>query len=240
MKTTKLNINPQPNGKEDNVELYLRELIKYDVIFKDLYKYLIKANITPCVSFATSKLIISKKEYNRKMYKVDIGDGIRVKEFLIPKILNELTEDDILDFIDLKMMKFLHKTIPSGLLITQDILNAIVESELPFNNNIFIKLNSEEDINEISNMFNLSDKPVQGIFCKNYLELKRDCVNWYSSKPPSGSLIINKNQFETNEVLNTFINYMINSGDIYLDTLVQSHFNEVHYNLKKYKDLTLL
>lgn len=240
MKTTKLNINPQPSGEEGNVELYLRELIKYDVIFKDLYKYLIKANITPCVSFATSNLTISKKEYNRKMYKVDISDGIRVKEFLIPKILNELTEDDILDFVDLKMMKFLHKTIPSGILITQDILNAIMESELPFNNNIFIKLNSEEDINKISNMFNLDNQPIHGVFCKNYLELKRDCVNWYSSKPPSGSLIINKSQFETEKVLDNFINYMINSGDIYLDNLVQTHFNEVYYNLKRYKDLTLL
>lgn len=240
MKTTKLNINPQSSGAEDNVELYLRELIKYDVIFRDLYKNLIKANITPCVSFATSNLTISKREYNRKMYKVDISDGIRVKEFLIPKFLNELTEDDILDFVDMKMMKFLHKTIPSGILITQDILNAIIKSELPFNNNIFIKLNSEEDINEISNMFNLSDKPVQGIFCKNYLELKRGCVDWYNNRPPSGSLIINKDQFKTEEVLDNFINYMINSGDIYLDNLVQSHFNEVYYNLKKYKDLTLL
>lgn len=240
MKTTKLNINPQSSGAEDNVELYLRELIKYDVIFRDLYKNLIKANITPCVSFATSNLTISKREYNRKMYKVDISDGIRVKEFLIPKFLNELTEDEVLDFVDMKMMKFLHKTIPSGILITQDILNAIIKSELPFNNNIFIKLNSEEDINEISNMFNLSDKPVQGIFCKNYLELKRGCVDWYNNRPPSGSLIINKDQFKTEEVLDNFINYMINSGDIYLDNLVQSHFNEVYYNLKKYKDLTLL
>ena len=240
MKTTKLNINPQSSGEEGNVELYLRELIKYDVIFKDLYKHLIKANITPCVSFATSNLTISKKEYNRKMYKVDISDGIRVKEFLIPKILNELTEDDILDFVDLKMMEFLHKTIPSGILITQDILNAIMESELPFNNNIFIKLNSEEDITEISNMFNLDNQPIHGVFCKNYLELKRGCVNWYSNRPPSGSLIINKNQFETEKVLDNFIKYMINSGDIYLDNLVQTHFNEVYYKLKKYKDLTLL
>ena len=240
MKTTKLNINPQSNGKEDNVELYLRELIKYDVIFKDLYKNLIKANITPCVSFATNNLTISKREYNRKMYKVDISDGVRVKEFLIPKFLNELTEDDVLDIVDMKMMKFLHKTISSGILITQDILNAIIESELPFNNKIFIKLNTKEDVNEISKLFNLNSQPVYSIFCKNYLELKRDCENWYSSKPPSGSLIINKNQFKTEEVLGNFINYMINSGDIYLDNLVQSHFNEVYYNSKKYKDLALL
>lgn len=240
MKTTKLNINPQPSGAEGNVELYLRELIKYDVIFKDLYKYLIKANITPCVSFATSKLTISKREYNRKMYKVDISDGIRVKEFLIPKFLNELTEDDVLDLVDLKMMKFLHKTIPSGILITQDILNAIIESELPFNNKIFIKLNTKEDTNEMSNIFNLNSQPIHSIFGKNYLELKRGCVDWYSNRPPSGSLIVNKDQFKTEEVLVNFINYMINSGDIYLDNLVQSHFNEVYYNLKEYKDLTLL
>lgn len=240
MKTTKLNINPQPNGKEDNVELYLRELIKYDVIFKDLYKNLIKANITPCVSFATNNLTISKREYNRKMYKVDISDGIRVKEFLIPKFLNELTEDDVLDIVDMKMMKFLHKTIPSGILITQDILNAIIKSELPFNNKIFIRLKTNKDTGEMSDKFNLDSQPIQNIFCKNYLELKRGCVDWYNNRPPSGSLIINKDQFKTEEVLDNFINYMINSGDIYLDNLVQSHFNEVYYNLKKYKDLTLL
>ena len=240
MKTTKLNINPQPNGKEDNVELYLRELIKYDVIFKDLYKNLIKANITPCVSFATNNLTISKREYNRKMYKVDISDGIRVKEFLIPKFLNELTEDDVLDIVDMKMMKFLHKTIPSGILITQDILNAIIESELPFNNKIFIKLNTKEDVNEISKLFNLNSQPVYSIFYKNYLELERGCIDLCNNRPPNGSLIINKDQFQTEEVLGNFINYMINSGDIYLDNLVQSHFNEVYYNSKKYKDLALL
>ena len=240
MKTVKLNINPQPSGTKDNVELYLRELIKYDIIFKDLYKYLIKANITPCVSFATSNLTISKKEYNRKMYKVDISDGVRTKKFLIPKFLERFDEDEILDFVDLKMMKFLHKTLTSGVIITQDILDAIIESELPFNNKIFIKLNSQEDINKVGEMFKLKNKPTHRMFFKNYLELKRGYVDWYNGGTPRGSIIINKDQFKTEKVLEKFIDYMINTGDIYLDNLVQTHFNEASDYLKKYKDLALL
>lgn len=244
MQTLKLNINSHtstsPSGKIDNVELYLREHIKYDIIFGSASKYLIKANVTPCVSFATNEIDIKKENYNKKFYKTTLTDGFRVKEYLIPKFLDKFYEDDILDLVELRIMNLINDMLSHNITIDCNLLNSIIDSGLPFNKQIFIRFRNQNSIDEITHIFNLRGKPKHKLFSKNYLCLGKDKLNWYSGGIPSGSVVINYEQFENNHILIKFINYLLNSYEIYLDSKVQSHFREAEEYFKKYKDLSLL
>ena len=244
METLKLNINSlantPPSGEIDNVELYLREHIKYDIMFSSASKYLIKANITPCVSFATEDIKIKKEDYNKKFYKVTLTDGFRNKEYLLSKFLDKFYQDDILDLVELRVMNLINSMLPHNVLINKDLLNGIIESGLPFNNKIYIRFKTQKSIDEVTHIFNLKEKPTHKLFSKNYLSLGKTNINWYSGGIPSGSIVINYEQFENNHVLIKFINYLLNSYEIYLDSKVQTHFREAEEYFKKYKDLSLL